>query len=171
MRFLFLLAIPLIVLAKYDYQYLTEYDILNFSQEQLEVLNTSYKVGNHYSIEPEMGFLLAAIAYTENNAKMKDNNQNRICGPHQVDVIENKVSCEALESNPFTSAISALRNLEFWQYQNGTDGKIIRERTIEERIRMYNVGYTNHEHQWEYLYKVEINKFVLEFYQHIWLKE
>lgn len=171
MRFLLLLAIPLIVMAKYDYIHLSKFDILNFSEEQLEVLNTSYQVGNYYSVEPEMGLLLAAIAYTENNAKMKDNNQNHICGPHQVDSVENEVSCEALESNPFTSAISALRNLEFWQYQNAKDGSIIRERSIEERIRKYNVGYTDHEHQWEYLYKVEINKFVLEMYKNYWLKD
>lgn len=165
---LLLLLLQSLLIAKWQF---TEQDILDLNKSQLEVLNISYQVGNHYSIEENMGYTLAAIAIVENWARMKDTNNNDICGPHQVDSSENGVSCKALESNPFTSAISSLDNLENWKYQYNSKGEIVRQRSLSERIRMYNVGYTDHPHQWEYLYRVEVAAFVLEVYSHLWLNK
>lgn len=167
MRLLFLLCVPLIVLFA-DYKPLTKHDIKNFSKEQIEVLNVSYQVGDYYSVEEDMGFILAAISFVENSSRMKDSNINHICGPHQINIHLNKVSCEVLENSVFASAISSLRNLEFWKYETDTFGRPIRERPMEERIRKYNVGYKKHKHQWVFLYKVLVSIKVLKEHQNLW---
>lgn len=169
MKLLFFLSIPMFLFS-FDYKYIDRHAIENFSEEQLEVLNTSYKVGNYYSTEPGMGILLAAIAIVENDGYKKDKNDNHVCGPHQIDTVANNVSCEAVENSPFASAVSALRNLEYWTNVYNKQGIPVSVRPLEKRLRMYNVGYTDHEHQWEYLYKVQVTELVLTFYKDLWVR-
>lgn len=148
--------------------YLTLSDIKRFNSEQLEVLNMSYMVGNYYSNEPNMGFWLAANAIVENSGYMKDSNKNHICGPHQINIKYNDIECKTLESNPFISSIVALENLKYWKYAKNSKGKIIHERGIEKRIRMYNVGYSNDSFQWIHIKKIKESYKALIKYKDYW---
>lgn len=116
------------------------------TDKQYEVIAMSYFVGE----EKGLGLELAAISLVETQAGLLSFKNNHICGPHQIDIRYADVPCKTLESNPYVSAKLALENLLSWRYGIYTDGTVF-IRPMDKMIRMYNVGYTNHPHQWKYL--------------------
>lgn len=129
--------------AKWTY---TLDDLLKLSPAQIEVLRVSYLVGE----SKDLGYTLQAISIVENNARMTDKNKNRICGPHQVDYVYAETTCEALESNPYVSAMAALGNLLFWQKKyKGIDWRT--------NLIYYNGGDVNYnKHGPEYIRRVSL---------------
>lgn len=140
-----LLALSLLTTSLLAWDF-TKEDLANFSPAQMEVITTSILVGETKGY----GLTLAAISIVENMARMKDTNNNHICGPHQVDINYSKAKCKTLESNAFYSAKLALNNLLHWEYRTyynrATNRRTRVKRSWRQMIAMYCVGYTNDPH-------------------------
>lgn len=126
----------------------TQDDFNALSQEQLDVLKSSYWMGKPH----DLGLTLAAISIVETRAgAFKDTSKNRICGAHQVDVTivkENLGSksplrkiCKAIQDNHTLSAMVSLQILLYWKDNS---------RTLRTTIVRYNRGWHYHPHEEEF---------------------
>ena len=129
----------------------------NLTEQQKEILRISYLVG----AEKDLGLTLASIAVVETRVGKFDFTNNHICGVHQININYVKAKCKVVESNPYISAKLARDNLMFWLK--------IRKGDLKKAIRMYNVGYLNHPHQYVYLNRVYKVKKVLQENKELWM--
>lgn len=119
--------------------------LYTYSPYQKEVLRQSYLVGDQYDI----GLTLSAIAIIETRAGKFDFKKNHICGPHQINTNFTSTSCEALESNPFLSALEAKESFLYWYNYS---------KTFTKAIKHYNAGFKLVPHS-----KIYYNRFMLVF--------
>lgn len=161
MKLLLLLLLTTSLFARID----SLKELNQFTSKQLEVLNISYMVGEQY----DLGIDLAAICIVENTCKLTDNNPNHIVGPHQIDADLHNLSKQALESDPYYSAKSALQIFLSYKYEYGYDKStntkyIVRERSIEEMHMIYNAGFKPHKFNKQHLAKINKAKQILKEY-------
>ena len=122
----------------------SERSIDGLSDSQLEVINISINVGNTQGL----GVVLAALSIVETQAgAYMGNTRNRICGVHQIDVINLKDKlksngdwrglCEQINANVHFSATMALRELTYW---------LDNSKSLRQAINRYNRGWLPHKH-------------------------
>lgn len=128
-----------------------DYD--NLTEAQRTIIKDSYNIGAIYNL----GYTLAAISIVETRAgAIKDSSDNRICGPHQVDVrislrylkskSDYKKLCKALESHSILSSHLALLNLRYWSKNS---------KSYKQMIKRYNRGWNKSKYDKEYLRRFE----------------
>lgn len=147
--------------------------LLNLTDEEKGILQTSYFVGSQY----DLGLTLAAIAIVETRIGKYHRPKTNICGYHQVatrnvvkrakesydsdNYLTKLDACNALKSNPYFSANSALIEFQFWMK--------VRDDNWRHSVRSYNVGYTDDPYQWTYLARVQKVIKILQKHTNLWL--
>lgn len=137
---LLLLVLPIYLMA---WNFTTK-DFNELSDKQLEVINTSYKIGNM----KELGLSLAAISIVETRGgTYLGNTNNHICGSHQVDVKHVMASlnsngdlvslCKTIREHNILSSLVSLSILNYWKNNSSS---------YREMILSYNRGWKKHKH-------------------------
>lgn len=138
----------------------TQKDFDNLSETQLKIIKDSYSTGKPYNL----GVSLAALSVVETRAgEYKDTSDNRICGPHQVDVVvaleqskskgSAKKLCKEVQRHSKLSSKIALDNLRYWK--NNSKG-------LKQAVNRYNRGWNRTEHDLEFLRRFSMVVKVLE---------
>ena len=156
MKYLLIVLTPCIMFA----WSFTQADFNNLSDAQLRIIKDSYHAGKPYNL----GISLAALSIVETRAgEYKDTSNNRICGPHQIDVLvaleqnnskgSPKKLCKEVQRHSKLSSKMALDNLIYWK-QNS--------KGLKQAINRYNRGWNRSAHDLEFLRRFEMTIRVLE---------
>jgi len=135
-------------------------DYNRLSEKQKVVIKDSYVVGELYNL----GYTLAALSIVETRAgEYKDSNNNRICGPHQIDVKvaleqtnskgDYKKLCKNVQNHSILSSHLALRNLIYWKKHS---------KGYRQMVNRYNRGWNRTSHDLEFLRRFEVVLKVLQ---------
>lgn len=129
-------------------------DYNSLTDAQKTIIKNSYNIGAPYNL----GYTLAALAIVETRAgDVKDSSNNRICGPHQIDVKvaleqlgskgDYKKLCKTVQSHSILSSHLALLNILYWKKHS---------KGYKQMINRYNRGWKRTHHDLEFLRRFEV---------------
>lgn len=151
---MFKLVLFLLPLSLFSWDF-TEKDFDNLSAKQLDIINTTYAIGN----TQDLGLTQASLVIVETRAgEYLGNTNNHICGSHQVNVntvmksLKSKgnmtVLCRVIRGHPILSSLLSLEILKYWRDNSSS---------YREMVLSYNRGWNKHKHDkvyWERFTKV-----------------